>query len=84
MKIKCGVKGDVGHVRNVVGFVDRFLFGLKYMKNHATYQHILSCSLHSPNYGALPPNAPNWSLSPFKHEGDISIVKKSMSLKFKH
>lgn len=84
MKIKCGVKRDVRPACNVVGFVDHFIFGLKHMKNHATYQHTPSCSLHSPNYGGLPPNAPNWCLAPFEHEGDTSITKKSMSLKFKH
>lgn len=59
IKIECGVRRDVGPACNVVGFVDHFIFGLKHMKNHATYQHIPSCSLHSLNYGGLPLNAPN-------------------------
>ncbi len=64
--------------------MDRFIFGLKHMKNHATYQCTPSCNLNSPNYGALPLNASNQCLAPSKHEGDTSIMKKSMSLKFKH
>ncbi|CAK9195903.1 unnamed protein product [Sphagnum troendelagicum] len=75
MKVKCGVRGDVRPACNVVGFVDHFIFGLKHMKNHATYQHTPSCSLHSPNYGGLPPNAPNWCLAPFEHEvGQNSLL----------
>jgi heparan-alpha-glucosaminide N-acetyltransferase len=69
VQVKCGVRGDVGPACNVVGYLDRNLLGINHLYQHPVYQRTPDCSMKSPDYGPLPPGAPNWCRAPFDPEG---------------
>ncbi|KAK4790479.1 hypothetical protein SAY86_017783 [Trapa natans] len=73
-KVKCGVRGDTGPACNVVGMIDRNLLGIHHLYKRPIYSRTKDCSINSPNYGPLPPNAPPWCLAPFDPEGLLSSV----------
>ncbi|GJN35994.1 hypothetical protein PR202_gb24816 [Eleusine coracana subsp. coracana] len=39
----------------------------------------MECSINSPDYGPLPPNAPDWCLAPFDPEGLLSTLMAAVS-----
>jgi heparan-alpha-glucosaminide N-acetyltransferase len=67
--IQCGVRGSLGPPCNAVGFVDRVLLGENHLYKNPVYKRTKECSVNSPDYGPLPPNAPDWCLAPFDPEG---------------
>ncbi|KAI3916904.1 hypothetical protein MKW98_014365 [Papaver atlanticum] len=72
--VKCGVRGDTGPACNVVGMIDRKLLGIQHLYKRPTYARTTECSINSPDYGPLPPNAPSWCQAPFDPEGILSSV----------
>jgi heparan-alpha-glucosaminide N-acetyltransferase len=74
LTVKCGVRGDVGPACNVVGYLDRTLLGINHLHPRPVYQRTPDCSTKSPDYGPLPPGAPNWCKAPFDPEGLLSSL----------
>ncbi|RHN44021.1 putative heparan-alpha-glucosaminide N-acetyltransferase [Medicago truncatula] len=72
--VKCGVRGDTGPACNVVGMIDRSLLGLQHLYRRPIYARMPECSINSPDYGPLPPDAPSWCQAPFDPEGLLSSV----------
>ncbi|AQK92829.1 Heparan-alpha-glucosaminide N-acetyltransferase [Zea mays] len=70
--IQCGVRGSLGPPCNAVGLVDRVLLGENHLYKNPVYKRTKECSINSPDYGPLPPNAPDWCLAPFDPEGLLS------------
>ncbi|CAK9198524.1 unnamed protein product [Sphagnum jensenii] len=79
LTVKCGVRGDVGPACNVVGYLDRNLLGINHLYQHPVYQRTPDCSMKSPDYGPLPPGAPNWCRAPFDPEGILSSLSAVIS-----
>ncbi|KAK3140675.1 hypothetical protein QOZ80_5AG0404210 [Eleusine coracana subsp. coracana] len=77
--IQCGVTGSLGPPCNAVGFVDRVLFGENHLYKNPVYKRTKECSINSPDYGPLPPNAPDWCLAPFDPEGLLSTLMAAVS-----
>ncbi|TVU17531.1 hypothetical protein EJB05_33573 [Eragrostis curvula] len=77
--IQCGVRGSLGPPCNAVGFVDRVLLGENHLYKNPVYKRTKECSINSPDYGPLPPNAPDWCLAPFDPEGLLSTVMAAVS-----
>uniref|UniRef100_M8BM15 Heparan-alpha-glucosaminide N-acetyltransferase n=1 Tax=Aegilops tauschii TaxID=37682 RepID=M8BM15_AEGTA len=71
-QIQCGLRGSLGPPCNAVGFVDRVLLGESHLYKNPVYKRTKECSINSPDYGRLPPNAPDWCLAPFDPEGLLS------------
>ncbi|KAH9557327.1 hypothetical protein CY35_07G079900 [Sphagnum magellanicum] len=74
LQVKCGMRGDVGPACNVVGYLDRTLLGINHLHPRPVYQRTPDCSTKSPDYGPLPPGAPNWCKAPFDPEGLLSSL----------
>ncbi|CAL5190985.1 unnamed protein product [Lathyrus oleraceus] len=72
--VKCGVRGDTGPACNVVGMIDRNLLGIHHLYRRPIYARMPECSINSPDYGPLPPDAPSWCQAPFDPEGLLSSV----------
>ncbi|XP_006654067.3 heparan-alpha-glucosaminide N-acetyltransferase-like [Oryza brachyantha] len=72
--IQCGVRGSLGPPCNAVGFVDRVLLGENHLYKNPVYKRTKECSVNSPDYGPLPPDAPDWCLAPFDPEGLLSTL----------
>ncbi|AQK92830.1 uncharacterized protein LOC100193245 [Zea mays] len=72
--IQCGVRGSLGPPCNAVGLVDRVLLGENHLYKNPVYKRTKECSINSPDYGPLPPNAPDWCLAPFDPEGLLSTL----------
>ncbi|CAI8591698.1 unnamed protein product [Vicia faba] len=72
--VKCGVRGDTGPACNVVGMIDRSLLGIQHLYRRPIYARMPECSINSPDYGPLPPDAPSWCQAPFDPEGLLSSV----------
>eukprot|EP00268_Persea_americana_P038201 TRINITY_DN37823_c0_g1_i3.p1 TRINITY_DN37823_c0_g1~~TRINITY_DN37823_c0_g1_i3.p1 ORF type:complete len:399 (-),score=61.54 TRINITY_DN37823_c0_g1_i3:423-1619(-) len=72
--VKCGVRGDTGPGCNAVGMIDRRVFGIQHLYKRPVYARTKECSINSPNYGPLPPDAPSWCQAPFDPEGLLSTV----------
>ncbi|RDX91438.1 Heparan-alpha-glucosaminide N-acetyltransferase [Mucuna pruriens] len=72
--VKCGVRGDTGPACNVVGMIDRMILGIQHLYRRPIYARMPECSINSPNYGPLPPDAPAWCQAPFDPEGLLSSV----------
>ncbi|XP_010523186.2 PREDICTED: heparan-alpha-glucosaminide N-acetyltransferase [Tarenaya hassleriana] len=70
--VKCGVRGDTGPACNAVGMIDRTLMGIRHLYRKPIYSRTKNCSINSPNYGPLPPDAPSWCQAPFDPEGLLS------------
>ncbi|XP_047095600.1 heparan-alpha-glucosaminide N-acetyltransferase-like isoform X2 [Lolium rigidum] len=79
LQIHCDVRGSLGPPCNAVGFVDRFLLGENHLYKNPVYKRTKECSLNSPDYGPLPPNAPDWCLAPFDPEGLLSTLMAAVS-----
>ncbi|XP_022935357.1 heparan-alpha-glucosaminide N-acetyltransferase-like [Cucurbita moschata] len=72
--VKCGTRGDTGPACNAVGMIDRKIFGIQHLYKRPIYARSEQCSINSPDYGPLPPNAPSWCQAPFDPEGILSTV----------
>ncbi|KAF8378098.1 hypothetical protein HHK36_029434 [Tetracentron sinense] len=72
--VKCGVRGDTGPACNVVGMIDRKILGIQHLYKRPIYARTKQCSINSPDYGPLPPNASSWCQAPFDPEGLLSSV----------
>eukprot|EP00262_Sarcandra_glabra_P001799 TRINITY_DN11966_c0_g1_i1.p1 TRINITY_DN11966_c0_g1~~TRINITY_DN11966_c0_g1_i1.p1 ORF type:complete len:286 (-),score=26.68 TRINITY_DN11966_c0_g1_i1:223-1080(-) len=72
--VKCGVRGDAGPACNAVGMIDRKLLGIQHLYKRPIYARTKQCSINSPDYGPLPPDAPSWCQAPFDPEGLLSSV----------
>ncbi|KAJ9180499.1 hypothetical protein P3X46_008731 [Hevea brasiliensis] len=72
--VKCGVRGDTGPACNAVGLIDRMVMGIQHLYRKPIYARTKPCSINSPDYGPLPPNAPSWCQAPFDPEGLLSSV----------
>ncbi|KAF1888860.1 hypothetical protein Lal_00036902 [Lupinus albus] len=72
--VKCGVRGDTGPACNAVGMVDRKILGIQHVYKRPTYARMPECSINSPDYGPLPPDAPTWCQAAFDPEGLLSSV----------
>ncbi|XP_031402471.1 heparan-alpha-glucosaminide N-acetyltransferase-like isoform X1 [Punica granatum] len=72
--VKCGIRGDTGPACNAVGMIDRKLLGFQHLYRRPIYARMKECSVNSPDYGPLPPNAPTWCQAPFDPEGLLSSV----------
>ncbi|KAJ1261787.1 hypothetical protein BS78_09G057400 [Paspalum vaginatum] len=77
--IECGVRGSLGPPCNAVGFVDRVLLGENHLYKNPVYKRTKECSINSPDYGPLPPNAPDWCLAPFDPEGLLSTLMAAVT-----
>uniref|UniRef100_A0A0E0KYN7 Heparan-alpha-glucosaminide N-acetyltransferase catalytic domain-containing protein n=1 Tax=Oryza punctata TaxID=4537 RepID=A0A0E0KYN7_ORYPU len=77
--IQCGVRGSLGPPCNAVGFVDRVLLGENHLYKNPVYKRTKECSVNSPDYGPLPPNAPDWCLAPFDPEGLLSTLMAAVT-----
>lgn len=72
--VKCGVRGDTGPACNAVGMIDRTILGIQHLYRRPIYARMPECSINSPDYGPLPPDAPSWCQAPFDPEGILSSV----------
>ncbi|KAG2624754.1 heparan-alpha-glucosaminide N-acetyltransferase-like [Panicum virgatum] len=77
--IHCGVRGSLGPPCNAVGLVDRVLLGENHLYKNPVYKRTKECSINSPDYGPLPPNAPDWCLAPFDPEGLLSTLMAAVT-----
>ena len=86
--VKCGVRGDTGPAYNAVGMIDRKILGIQYLYRRPVYARTKQCSINSPDYGPLPPDASSWCQTPFDSEGILSsmmaIVTCLVGLQFGH
>ncbi|KAI4304867.1 hypothetical protein MLD38_040328 [Melastoma candidum] len=72
--VKCGVRGDTGPACNAAGLIDRTILGIQHLYKKPVYRRTKQCSINSPDYGPLPPDAPSWCQAPFDPEGLLSSV----------
>ncbi|CAN0888913.1 Heparan-alpha-glucosaminide N-acetyltransferase [Linum grandiflorum] len=77
--VHCGVRGSLDPPCNAVGLVDRAFLGLEHLYQHPVYTRTEQCSVNSPDYGPLPPNAPNWCRAPFDPEGILSSMMAAIT-----
>ncbi|CAI9768792.1 unnamed protein product [Fraxinus pennsylvanica] len=77
--VKCGVRGDTGPACNSVGMIDRKILGIHHLYRRPIYARTKQCSINSPDYGPLPPDAPSWCQAPFDPEGLLSTVMATVS-----
>ncbi|KAK2980052.1 hypothetical protein RJ640_000118 [Escallonia rubra] len=73
-QVKCGLRGDTGPSCNAVGMIDRKILGIQHLYKRPIYSRTKQCSINSPDYGPLPPDAPSWCRAPFDPEGLLSSV----------
>ncbi|KAG6781316.1 hypothetical protein POTOM_014210 [Populus tomentosa] len=73
-RVKCGVRGTTGSACNAVGMIDRTVLGIQHLYRKPIYARTKACSINSPDYGPLPPDAPSWCQAPFDPEGLLSSV----------
>ncbi|XP_011020932.1 PREDICTED: heparan-alpha-glucosaminide N-acetyltransferase-like [Populus euphratica] len=73
-RVKCGVRGTTGSACNAVGMIDRTVLGIQHLYRKPIYARTKACSINSPDYGPLPPEAPSWCQAPFDPEGLLSSV----------
>ncbi|CAL0308254.1 unnamed protein product [Lupinus luteus] len=72
--VKCGVRGDTEPACNAVGMIDRTILGIQHLHRSPVYARMPECSINSPDYGPLPPDAPAWCQAAFDPEGLLSSV----------
>ncbi|KAL4572162.1 hypothetical protein LXL04_018931 [Taraxacum kok-saghyz] len=77
--VNCGVKGSLEPPCNAVGLIDRLLLGESHLYKRPVYKRTQECSINSPDYGPLPPNAPAWCLAPFDPEGLLSSLMAAVT-----
>ncbi|MCD7455880.1 hypothetical protein HAX54_029982 [Datura stramonium] len=68
LSVKCGVRGDTGPACNAVGMMDRKILGIRHLYMRPIYGRLKECSVNSPDYGPLPPDAPSWCQAQFDPE----------------
>ncbi|WCJ22285.1 hypothetical protein M5689_004380 [Euphorbia peplus] len=79
LSVNCGVRGSLEPPCNAVGLIDRFFLGENHLYQRPVYRRTEQCSVHSPDYGPLPPNAPAWCLAPFDPEGILSSLSAAVT-----
>ncbi|XP_065860380.1 uncharacterized protein [Euphorbia lathyris] len=79
LQVNCGVRGSLEPPCNAVGLIDRFFLGEHHLYQRPVYRRTEQCSVHSPDYGPLPPNAPAWCLAPFDPEGILSSLSAAVT-----
>ncbi|XP_065860382.1 uncharacterized protein [Euphorbia lathyris] len=79
LTVNCGVRGSLEPPCNAVGLIDRFFLGEHHLYQRPVYRRTEQCSVHSPDYGPLPPNAPAWCLAPFDPEGILSSLSAAVT-----
>lgn len=72
--VKCGVRGNTGPACNAAAMIDRAVLGIQRLYRKPIYARTEQCSINSPDYGPLPPDAPSWCQAPFDPEGILSTV----------
>ncbi|KAL8534965.1 hypothetical protein ACS0TY_010838 [Phlomoides rotata] len=72
--VKCHARGDTGPACNAAGMIDRKILGIQHLYRKPIYARTQRCSVNSPDYGPLPPDAPAWCQAPFDPEGILSTV----------
>ncbi|KAI3773184.1 hypothetical protein L6452_04388 [Arctium lappa] len=77
--VHCGVRGSLEPPCNAVGLIDRLLLGESHLYKNPVYKRTEECSVNSPDYGPLPPNAPAWCLAPFDPEGLLSSLMAAIT-----
>nr|XP_043621172.1 heparan-alpha-glucosaminide N-acetyltransferase isoform X2 [Erigeron canadensis] len=77
--VYCGVRGSLEPPCNAVGLIDRLLLGESHLYQRPVYKRTEECSINSPDYGPLPPNAPSWCLAPFDPEGLLSSLMAAIT-----
>ncbi|KAM0071870.1 putative heparan-alpha-glucosaminide N-acetyltransferase [Helianthus debilis subsp. tardiflorus] len=77
--VHCGVRGSLEPPCNAVGLIDRFILGESHLYQRPVYKRTEECSINSPDYGPLPPNAPSWCLAPFDPEGLLSSLMAAIT-----
>ncbi|KAL7588184.1 hypothetical protein Lser_V15G41416 [Lactuca serriola] len=77
--VHCGVRGSLEPPCNAVGLIDRLLLGESHLYKRPVYKRTQECSINSPDYGPLPPNAPSWCLAPFDPEGLLSSLMAAIT-----
>ncbi|PWA37511.1 heparan-alpha-glucosaminide N-acetyltransferase [Artemisia annua] len=77
--VQCGVRGSLEPPCNAVGLIDRLLLGENHLYQRPVYKRTEECSINSPDYGPLPPNAPAWCLAPFDPEGLLSSLMAAVT-----
>ncbi|KAL5998495.1 hypothetical protein ACLOJK_009438 [Asimina triloba] len=80
--VECGIRGDTGPACNAVGMIDRNILGIQHLYKRPIYARTKECSINSPVYGPLPPNAPAWCQAPFEPEGLLRLVLISVWILF--
>ncbi|KAK3015231.1 hypothetical protein RJ639_006869 [Escallonia herrerae] len=78
--VKCGVRGDTGPSCNAVGMIDRKILGIQHLYKRPIYSRTKQCSINSPDYGPLPPDAPSWCRAPFDPEGILRVSSSVMAI----
>ncbi|KAL3835763.1 hypothetical protein ACJIZ3_010499 [Penstemon smallii] len=77
--VNCGVRGNTGPACNSVGMIDRTFLGIQHLYRKPVYARTKECSINTPDYGPLPPDAPSWCQAPFEPEGLLSTVMAIVS-----
>ncbi|KAI3514691.1 hypothetical protein L1887_13311 [Cichorium endivia] len=77
--VQCGVRSSLEPPCNAVGLIDRLLLGESHLYKRPVYKRTQECSINSPDYGPLPPNAPAWCLAPFDPEGLLSSLMAAVT-----
>ncbi|XP_012082852.2 heparan-alpha-glucosaminide N-acetyltransferase isoform X3 [Jatropha curcas] len=77
--VTCGVRGSLEPPCNAVGLIDRFFLGEHHLYQRPVYRRTKQCSVNSPDYGPMPPNAPAWCLAPFDPEGLLSSLMAAVT-----
>ncbi|KAK1420460.1 hypothetical protein QVD17_22076 [Tagetes erecta] len=77
--VHCGVRGSLEPPCNAVGLIDRLVLGESHLYQRPVYKRTEECSITSPDYGPLPPNAPAWCLAPFDPEGLLSSLMAAIT-----
>ncbi|XP_071697813.1 uncharacterized protein [Rutidosis leptorrhynchoides] len=77
--VQCGVRGSLEPSCNAVGLIDRIVLGESHLYQRPVYKRTEECSINSPDYGPLPPNAPSWCLAPFDPEGLLSSLMAAVT-----
>ncbi|XP_062145151.1 uncharacterized protein LOC133852409 isoform X4 [Alnus glutinosa] len=77
--VHCDVRGSLEPPCNAVGLIDRIILGEHHLYQRPVYRRTKECSVNSPDYGPLPPNAPGWCLAPFDPEGILSSLMAAIT-----
>jgi heparan-alpha-glucosaminide N-acetyltransferase len=66
LKVKCGIRGNVGPACNTAGLIDRSILGIEHLYKKPVYRNLKECQDSE--------SAPSWCLSPFDPEGILGYT----------